>query len=44
MEMGTMDNPLLRNHGTVTEGCVSDAKTLSRIGAGSMSETMLCFI
>lgn len=44
MEMGTIDNALLRNHSAGTEGCVSGAETLSRVGAGSTFETMLFFI
>jgi hypothetical protein len=44
MEMGTMENTLLPDHGAETEGLVRAAEKLSRIGAGSMSETMLFFI
>ena len=44
MEMGTIDNALLRNHSAGTEGCVSGTETLSRVGAGSTFETMLFFV
>ena len=43
MEMGIRGNTLLRD-GTGTEGRVSAVEKLSKIGAGSTSETMLCFI
>jgi hypothetical protein len=44
MEMGTMDNTLLPDHGAETEGLVRAVGKLSRIGAGSTSETMPFFI
>ena len=45
MEMGTMANTLLQNHGAGTEGLVRAVETLlSKTGAGSTSETMLGFI
>ena len=44
MEMGAMDNRLLPDHGTGIEGLVSAVETLIRIGIGSTSETMPCFI
>lgn len=44
MEIGTMDNRLLSDHGAETEGLLRAADKLNRIGAGSMSETMLFFI
>ena len=44
MEMGTMDNTLLQDQGAEAEGLVRALETLSRIGAGSTSETMLLFI
>jgi hypothetical protein len=33
MEMGTMDNRLLQDHGAGTEGLVLAVETLSRTGA-----------
>ena len=44
MEMGTMDNRLLQDHSTGTEGLGRAVERLSKIGAWSSSETMLCFI
>ena len=44
MEMGIRDNTLLRDHGAGAEGRVSAVEKLSRIGAGSTSETMPYFI
>jgi hypothetical protein len=44
MEMGTMDNTLLQDHGTGTKGRIRAVETLSTISAGSTSETMPCFI
>jgi hypothetical protein len=44
MEMGTRDNTLLLDLGAGTERLVRAVETLSRTGAGSTSETMLCFI
>ena len=44
METETMDNTLLRDRGVGTEGLLRATATLSRIGAWSMSVTMLFFI
>ena len=44
MEMGTMDNTLLSDHGAGIEGLLRAVETLNRTGAGSTSETMLCLI
>ena len=44
MEMGTMDNTLLPDHGAWIERLLRAVERLSRTGAGSTSETMLCLI
>jgi hypothetical protein len=43
METETMDNTLLRDHGVGTEGLLRATATLNRIGARSMSVSMLFF-